>query len=200
MALRKVVEQLVCQPLTLLDSKCVFALEAFFIGYKQVDASAKPLWTALINRFRGPNEAGAASLAALCAPTSGAAFDLLIDELKRLVHQSDEIQSVVGPLAEVPFIDQVREPIRSGRYGLVFGEPTVSWMYNYSRGYLTALERVSPDFAKRELQKFSEFEAWIQDVYGVKADSWHALIRVFEGPCARGLERFLVLWDDCFDY
>jgi len=96
---------------------------------------------------------------------------------------------------ESVFVDAVRGPILQGRPAMVLGDPTVSSLYNYARGFMSGLEVVAPAEAVRQIRELAEFEKWLQEWYGVPGAAWYKLIRVHEGVCDRGLKRFVELWD-----
>jgi len=181
-------------PLTFLSSENARALGAFFSGYRWVDESAGPILDHLTREFDGPDQADACSRACLASADSRMAFRHVLDRLEQVLMRMGTPSPSSGPRANLSFVASVSDAILQGRPAMVLAEPTVVWMHDYFRGFLVGLSAVRPSESLRQEQRLAAFESWIRSWYGGFRAPWYTIIRVHEGMCEHGLERFLELW------
>lgn len=179
-----------------LTEACVLSLGAFLAGYRLTDAGYAATLDALTRRFEGSVSADACTRAYLTSTTSERALRRVLDELSSMLAAAPEPESRPGPYAGHGFVDHVREPIVSGRTGLVFFVPTVIWCANYWKGFLAGLSASDPAAAARERARFRAFEQWLGERFSHPRAPWYALIRVYEGHDLDGLRGFISQWDE----
>jgi hypothetical protein len=78
---------------------------------------------------------------------------------------------------------------------MVLREGTVGSLANSFRGFLCGLEARDILAGQAARIELAEFERWLQRFYGHPKAQWESLIRVYGGPCHRGLRLFLEKWD-----
>lgn len=196
MAFKNTISETKVNPDTHLSAPCALAFSAFLVGYEMTDASVRPLLQKLTKLFPGPNAADACTRAYLQYATTGSAFSSVVDSLIRLLDSESSITPVPGYCADVEFAEFVRDAIVSGRTAMALTEPTMDWLGNYARGYVTGLQEVNSAAAVRHCRALESFEAWLRRRYDAQGTRWYGLIRVYEGACEHGLRRFIELWDE----
>jgi len=193
--MRDALEAVRADPLRYLDCECALSLGALINGYKVADGSAAASKKAVLDRIPGPDQADGCTRAYLARGSGPRGFRYALDEFEAIVSGNQPVPSP-GPMAHLPIVEHVRTALASGRIGMYFGEPTIMWVSNYANGFLLGLASAQPDVWAQATDSLQRFEAWMQRRYGSPGARWHELIRVFEGPCERGLQRFVELWDE----
>jgi hypothetical protein len=189
------VERLKAEPAAFLDNFCAASLGAFLTGYANADTSSYDAIKALLGVFPGADQANACSRVYLSYSDSAVGASAILSALEKIIGEGDLLPEV-GPFGGLSFVEVVRGPIVGGRAAMILGETTVTTLYNYVNGYLCGMEAVLPDEAARQAQDLAEFERWLQGQYGVPGAVWYKIVRIYEGACERGLNRFIVLWDE----
>lgn len=189
------VEQVRSRPDQILSSHCVLALGAFFVGYKTTDAGAMPILDSLDGLFEGPSGARACTRAYLSSRTTEEALHRVLDATTRLLLERGAPAPTPGHASSTTFVADVRGPIEQGRPGMVLGETTPAWLYDYSQGYLLGLEAVNPELAERQRLRLAAFETWLRRWYDNAAAPWYSILRVYGGACEAGLASFVKKWD-----
>lgn len=182
-------------PLSFLDCECALSLGTFLFGYKAVDASAGSVLCDLARRIPGPDAADSCTRAYLAYGGGSSAFWRVLSELRAIVDSEPPVP-FPGIDAAKSFMEVVREPIGSGRSGVVLAEPTVVCLANYYRGFLAGMNSVAPTSANEAAEALARFERWLRKRYSEPRASWYGIIRVFEGIGMDGLRRFVALWDE----
>jgi hypothetical protein len=195
MNLVDIVRRLRADPCAYLDHCCVSSLRTFIYGYRIVDCSIASATDALLNIFPGREPFDVCTRVYLSYSDGAAGVEALLDALEKIVAAGLEPPGDDFFRAS-NFIDTVRGPILAGRPAMLLGDPTVSSLYNYARGFMCGLEVVAPAEAVRQMRELAAFERWLQDWYEVPGAAWYKLIRVHEGVCEEGTKRFIALWDE----
>lgn len=181
-------------PLEFVDAECVIALRAFWAGYQEVYLSLTKVGTLLRAEVHGPSNADAFTCALLEHESRKAAFYWILEKMLEIPLVGIDVETRKQPEL-TSFIGLVRQPIMSKRYALLLGEPTVSWLHNFQCGFHFGLSSAYPLLAEEEEQTIRAFEDWLRAKYRSPEANWATMIRVFEGPCERGLESFLELFE-----
>lgn len=179
-----------------LTGQCVLALHGFLSGWTVVDSSVKGAIAKVAESFPGPSAADASTRAYLHCPNTRVALSTLLERLLFVLKSEGSLPPSPGPGARVRFMDFVKEPIMSGRTGMVFAEPTLEWACNFSNGYIAAMNVIDPSCATSEQHALNDFEAWLRLTYGATGAGWYGILRIYEGPCEFGLRRLVELWDE----
>ncbi len=187
------VKDLLKSPLSYLDCECPLALGAFMNGYGCADAGAEWLLKHLEDSFEGPSNASAYTKVFL-RYSGRKGLEVLLGETQSLITKYGEPTAKPGSMAGTRFLSTVVDVIEQGRPGMMLGEPTVSWLANCWNGFLLGTERIDSDLAAEQRSTASGFERWISKRYAEPGSPWHGIVRVYEGPCEKGLRKFADLW------
>ncbi|WP_437952086.1 hypothetical protein WME98_16035 [Sorangium sp. So ce296] len=179
-----------------LTEACVLALGAFLFGYRMANGNVAPILYELARRFEGPDQADACTRAYLSARNTEHALRRVLEALSLMLAAEPALAGSSPASAQLGFVELVRDPIVSGRTGMVFAEPTVDWCANFWKGFLAGLDEVDPTAALHERERFEAFEQWLAERYAQSGASWYAMIRVFEGADLGGLRAFVALWEE----
>lgn len=196
MELASVIDTIRKNPGEYLTEACVLALGAFLFGYRMANGNCAPILHELTRRFEGPDQADACTRAYLSARNTEHALRRVLEALGSMLAAEPALAGSSPASAQLGFVELVRDPIVSGRTGMVLAEPTVDWCANFWKGFLAGLDEVDPTAALHERERFEAFEQWLAERYAQSGASWYAMIRVFEGADLSGLRAFVALWEE----
>ena len=167
-------------------------LGAFFAGCVEVNSAIRKPIRKMLKRLPGPSQADPWSRAALKYP-SAESVRILLDTLCQAC-RDESFEEGLSSLRSC--ITAVAESVREGRPGMMLGQVSVLWLRNYISGYHAALRWWRPEQADIEATRMRDLNAWIAARYGEpEGATWDRLMRVFEGECQSGVERFVELWE-----
>ncbi|WP_157907236.1 hypothetical protein [Sorangium cellulosum] len=196
MGLVNVIDAIRRDPGEYLTEACVLALGAFLFGYRMVNENCAPVLRELTRRFEGADQADACTRAYLSDRNTERALRRVLEALGSMLAAEPALAGSRPANTQLGFMELVRDPIVSGRTGMVFAEPTVDWCANFWKGFLAGLDEVDPTAALQERERFDAFEQWLAERYAQSGASWYAMIRVFEGADLSGLRAFVALWEE----
>lgn len=179
-------------PLSLLCEECVVSFDAFSRGYAYVDPRLAEMLRDLTSEIPGPSAADFCTRAFLKHAHTRDALRFVLSRLVEAIEASSYSPSIGA--AHGTLFDKVACSIESGRYGMVLGEPTISWLANMYQGFLCGLDVVSSERAAEERFRLARFEAWLRVFYSAPEGRWFAILRVFDGNGERGLNAFVERW------
>ena len=168
----------------------IFSLRSALSGFVWVTKNAPEALRDTANRLPGPSQADLCTRALLCSGDPTRAIAIVLDVLESLAEDSI---GGPGPRSTVSVPEITISSIEEERPQIVLPEATIESLANYWNGHLAGLRLHSPDEADRQTVSLQGFEDFVSKAYDHKL-SWHVLIRVFDGPCANGLRRFVELW------
>jgi hypothetical protein len=199
MNLAEMIDDLRTTPQNYLECVSPVYLHAFFHGYQTVDSSLGDLMQSLAARVEPASmtEMGPCLRIYLSESDPFHGVNILLDRLSEIAHATGDLAPRPGVFTGRGFASVISGAVKQGRPALVFAEPTVSWMFHFSRGFMVASERIVPNVAEAERARIEGFGKWLQGRYRWKVPApWQKLIRIYEGEGPDGLAAFVRLWEE----
>lgn len=169
-------------------------LGAFLNGYGWLDISLRMLILELADCFDGPEELDVFSRAYLTVDDARRGVDRVLEHLEQRASAVSEFPT--PPLAEEEsFMAAVGPYLRQKRSGVFLGEPTVTCLHHFVRGFLVATAAADPAAGERQARQLADFGRWLGEYYHCGGTQWHRVLRVY-GMETRGIFELPALWDE----